>query len=204
MKQRRYIFYVLLLLLPGHFVMAQLTEKKIIDSIPGKNIVDTSAQKKAKAFDPRKATLRSAILPGWGQIYNKKYWKLPLVYGGLGITAGVYFYNVKTYRLLKLAYIYKTDKDSTNDNLVDPRFSNISASGIRSLRNTFRQNVDYAVLFFILFWGLNVVDATVDAHLKAFDVNDELSLQFKPGYSPLANTTGLSLVLNIGKRNYSK
>jgi len=55
-------------------------------------------------------------------------------------------------------------------------------------------------LFFILFWGLNVVDATVDAHLKAFDVSDDLSLQLKPGYSQMSNTAGISLVLNIGKR----
>jgi Family of unknown function (DUF5683) len=61
-----------------------------------------------------------------------------------------------------------------------------------------RQNVDYSVLFFIAFWGLNVIDAAVDAHLKTFDVSDGLSLQIKPGYSPMANTNGISLVLNIG------
>ena len=202
MKQARHLFYVMILLLPVHFCMAQLTEKKTADSIRVQKVADTSNKK--KAFDPRKATFRSAVLPGWGQIYNKRYWKLPLVYGALGITGGVYFYNVKTYRALKLAYILKSDTIEDSTQPIDPRFSNISANGIRSLRNSFRQNVDYSVLFFILFWGLNVVDATVDAHLKAFDVNDELSLQIKPGYSPLANTSGISLVLNIGKRNYSK
>ena len=200
----RYFFYLILLLLPFQFSIAQLTEKKTTDSIVVQKATDTSNKKNPQAFDPHKATFRSAVLPGWGQIYNKKYWKLPLVYGALGITAGVYFYNVKTYKQLRLAYIYISDTFPDNDRLIDPRFNNISANGIRSLRNSFRQNVDYSVLFFILFWGLNVVDATVDAHLKAFDVNDELSLQIKPGYSPLANTAGISLVLNIGKRNYSK
>jgi hypothetical protein len=52
-------------------------------------------------------------------------------------------------------------------------------------------------LFFIIFWGLNVVDATVDAQLKGFDVNDNVTMQLTPGYSPLANTTGVSLVFNI-------
>jgi Family of unknown function (DUF5683) len=204
MKRIRYIFYLMLFLLSGHFSMAQLTEKKNADSIPVQKTPDTSKKKANNAFDPRKATFRSAVLPGWGQIYNKKYWKLPLVYGALGTTAVVYFYNVKTYRELKITYIYKTDTIPDSSQPIDPRFSNISANGVRSLRNSFRQNVDYSVLFFILFWGLNVVDATVDAHLKAFDVTDELSLDLKPGYSPLANTTGISLVLNIGKRNYSK
>ncbi len=154
-----------------------------------------------KKFEPRKATIRSAILPGWGQIYNKKYWKLPLVWGALGTTAGIYFYNVKNYNLLKQAYIYRVNGQ---DDLVDPDYRNLSTESIRSYRNSFRQNVDYSVLFFVLFWGLNVVDATVDAHLKSFDVDDNLSLEIKPGYSPMANTSGISLVLNIGRHTAVK
>jgi hypothetical protein len=59
------------------------------------------------------------------------------------------------------------------------------------------------VLFLLLFWGLNVMDATVDAHLKTFDVNDDLSLHLKTGYSPIANTHGISLVLPLGKSKRS-
>ena len=180
---------------------AQVKKDSVAINPAPKKIADTSSKKTAKKFDPRKATLRSAILPGWGQIYNKKYWKLPLVYGGLGITAGVFLYNVKTYKLLRLAYVYKTDTISANDALIDPQFKNLSASAIRTYRNSFRQNVDYSVLFFILFWGLNVVDATVDGHLKQFDVNDNLTLQLKQGYSPMANTTGVSLVFDIHSRS---
>lgn len=157
-----------------------------------KKATDTAKNK----FNPRTATIRSAILPGWGQIYNKKYWKLPLVYGALGITAGVFSYNVKGYKRLKQGYIYKL---AGQDDLIYYKYRNLSAESLRTYRNVFRQNVDYSALVFILFWGLNVVDATVDAHLKSFDVNDDLSLEFKPGYSPLANTAGVSLVLNIGK-----
>ena len=163
-----------------------------------------SSGKKKRVFNPRTATLRSTFLPGLGQIYNKKYWKLPLVYGALGTTAGVYFFNINTYRSLKQAYIFLTDKDSTNDGLIDPQLKNLSTSAIRSYRDSYRQNIDYSVLFFILFWGLNIVDATVDAHLKAFDVNDDLSLQLKAGYSPMAKTSGISLVLNIGKRTTAR
>ncbi len=175
-----------------------------VDSAVNKKVKDSSARKAIKEINPRTATIRSAIIPGWGQIYNKKYWKLPLVYGALGTTAAVYFYNVKTYNQLRLAYQYITDTFPANNNLIDPRFSNLSAGAIRSYRNSFRQNVDYSALFFILFWGLNVVDATVDAHLKAFNVSDDLSLEIKPGYSPTANTNGISLVLNIGKRYTTK
>ena len=168
------------------------------------NSTDSSNKKKIKKFNTRTATLRSAMIPGWGQIYNKKYWKLPLVYGGLGITASVFQYNVKNYNLLRQAFSYRTDTISSNDALIDPRFKNLSTNAIQSYRTSFRQNVDYTVLFFIAFWGLNVIDATVDANLKAFDVNDNLSLQIKQGYSPMAKTTGLSLVLDIhSKKMYA-
>jgi hypothetical protein len=183
---------------------AQATDSIAKNKALAKAKADSSKKAALKNFNPRIATIRSAIAPGLGQIYNKKYWKLPLVWGALGTTAGVYLYNVKNYRSLRQAYIYLTDEDPSNDNDINPDFRNLSPEAIRSYRNSFRQNVDYSVLFFLLFWGLNVVDATVDAHLKAFDVDDNLSLQLKPGYSPLANTAGISLVLNIGKNNRSK
>lgn len=183
----------------GSLTLAQV---KNVDTLPVAK--DSIKKKAARYFNPRTATIRSAILPGLGQVYNKKYWKVPIVYGALGTTAAVYLYNIDTYRSLRQAYIYITDTIPANNVLIDPQFSNLSPTAIRSYRDSFRQNIDYAVLFFLLFWGLNVVDAAVDAHLKAFDVNDNLSLQIKPGHSMMANTNGISLVLNIGKRNVSK
>ncbi len=183
----------------GSLTIAQV---KNVDTLPVTK--DSIKKKAARYFNPRTATIRSAILPGLGQVYNKKYWKVPIIYGALGTTAAVYLYNIDTYRSLRQAYIYITDTIPANNVLIDPQFSNLSPTAIRSYRDSFRQNIDYAVLFFLLFWGLNVVDAAVDAHLKAFDVNDNLSLQIKPGHSMMANTNGISLVLNIGKRNVSK
>jgi Family of unknown function (DUF5683) len=154
-----------------------------------------------KQYPPRVATIRSAILPGWGQITNRKYWKLPLVYGGIGVTAGIFLYNIKTFKEAKAAYINAIDQNPINDfQIPEPYFSvRDQPERIRSFRNQIRQNVDYSALFFIIFWGLNVVDATVDAHLRYFDVGNNLSLQLKPGYSPLAQTNGISVVLHIGK-----
>jgi hypothetical protein len=179
--------------------------KKDSLQVEAKNTADSGNIKPVKIYDPHIATRRSAILPGWGQVYNKKYWKVPLIYAGLGITTGIFIYNVKNYKLLRQAYIYKTDTIKANDVLIDPKFANLSEGALLSYRDSFRQNIDYTVLFFILFWGLQVVDATVDAQLKAFDVNDNLSLQLKHGYSPMANTHGFSLVLDIhSKKNRSR
>lgn len=154
-----------------------------------------------KIHSPRKAAIRSAILPGLGQIYNKKYWKLPLVYGALGITAYVFFDNLTIYRDLRLAYRGKYNarvfKDSVDYFKIKPRYLPISEESIRFNRDQFRRNIDYSVLVFLLFWGINVIDATVDAHLKGFDINPDLSIKIKPGHSEMANTNGISLVFSI-------
>ncbi len=153
------------------------------------------------AYSPRIATYRSAILPGWGQYTNRKYWKIPIVYAALGATTYIFFRNKKQYKEARDAYTNAIDGDPSNDYLIPQPYFTIKdqPERIRTFRNQVRQNVDYTVLFFIAFWGLNVVDATVDAHLKTFDVSDDLSLQIKPGYSELANTNGISIVLHIGK-----
>lgn len=161
---------------------------------------------KKKVYSPRSATIRSAILPGLGQIYNKKYWKLPIVYGALGVTAYIFFDNLQVYRDLRFAYKTKYNlsiahrsipyaiPDSTDYYKIPSRYLPISLEGLRQNRDNFRRNIDYSVLVFILFWGLNVVDATVDAHLKGFDVSPDLTLKIKP-YIPTSNTFGISLVL---------
>ncbi|MBL0146752.1 MAG: hypothetical protein IPP48_14505 [Chitinophagaceae bacterium] len=154
-----------------------------------------------KGYNPRIAVIRSAIAPGWGQITNKKYWKLPIVYGALGTTTYIFFRNVKQFKDANAAFKNASDNDPTNDYQIPEPYYSVrnQPDRIKSFRNEVRQNVDYSVLFFIFFWGLNVADAAVDAHLKTFDVSDDLSLHIKPGYSELAKTNGVSLVLKIGK-----
>ncbi len=151
-----------------------------------------------KLHSPKKATLRSAILPGWGQAYNKKYWKIPIVYGALGIAGGVFLYNLNNYRDIRFAYNAKfkasqpgaTAQDTLNLGNIKPNLIPLDINSLRFFRDDFRRNIDYSVLVFILIWGLNVVDATVDAHLRTFDVSPDLSFRFKLGPSQFAGTTG--------------
>lgn len=164
-----------------------------------------------RLHSPKKATFRSAVLPGWGQAYNKKYWKIPIVYGALGVAGGIFVYNLKNYRELRFAYNAKYKaalpvynpasaypgpfRDSTDYPNIKSYLLPIDINALRSYRDEFRRNIDFSVLAFLLLWGLNVVDATVDAHLKAFDVSPDLSFRFKLGPSQFAGTTGVSLVL---------
>ena len=144
----------------------------------------------------------SAIFPGLGQIYNKKYWKLPIVYTAMGISAGIFFYNLNNYRDTRFAYKVKYNMrvnmtDSALFDRIKDNLKPLSEESLRFYRNQFRRDIDYSAIFFIVMWGLNIVDATVDAHLKAFDVSPDLSLRIKPGHSEMAGTNGISLVLSI-------
>ena len=158
-----------------------------------------------RIYSPRSAAIRSAILPGLGQIYNRKYWKLPIVYAALGITGYVFFDNLKTYKEYRFAYkarILATQGDSALYQQLDNNYKLYDPESIKTARNQFRQYIDYAALVFVLFWGLNVVDAAVDAHLKAFDVSPDLSLKIKPTYIPMANAPGISFVFSFHERHH--
>jgi hypothetical protein len=167
---------------------------------PGQSVatVDTAIK---VLHSPRKAAIRSAIIPGWGQIYNKKYWKLPIIYAALGITTYIFVDNLQTYKDLKLAYLGKYNarvkSDSTIYFQIKPQYLPIQEESLRAGRDQFRRYVDYSVVFFVVFWGLNVVDAVVDAHLKAFDVSPDLTLKFRPSFNPMVRSIGLTSTLAI-------
>ena len=157
-------------------------------------IIDTTAK---RVHSPRKATLRSALIPGWGQAYNRQYWKIPLVYALIGVPAGTYFYNNSWYKRSKAAYEIRLAKDTASFPSIYPKLEVLSTESLRFYRNEFRRNRDYSILYTLVAWGLNVVDATVSGHLKEFDVSDDLSLKINPMILPGSNTKGISMILAL-------
>ena len=150
--------------------------------------------------NPRIATRRSALIPGWGQAYNKEYWKIPIVYGILAIPTALYFYNNSYYKKTKFAYEarFKEAKGDPSDvPFIDEQLKNLSITSLQSYRNSFRRDRDYSILWFLLAWGLQVADATVFAHLKQFDVSNDLSMELAPTFNPQTRTPGLGLTLNL-------
>jgi hypothetical protein len=158
-----------------------------------KKIQDTTKKVKSIAS---KAALRSAILPGLGQIYNKKYWKLPLVYGAIAIPVSLFTYNKTWYERTRFAYQVRSNQDTANYGQIWRSLKPISTESLKRYRNEFRKSMDISVLYFLLAWGLNVVDATVDGHLRTFDIGDDLSMQVKP-YIP-SNLTSGGLTFKVG------
>jgi hypothetical protein len=166
----------------------------------------------AKRFNPRKALLFSAVFPGAGQVYNKKYWKVPLVFGAILLTAlPVNFYNSKytIYKNQLFAVINYPDPKLgavvTQDNLLADApqqlaISRFTKQQLEDLANNNRRNRDYFVILTGLVYLLQMVDAHVDAHLKEFKVNPNLQVKVEPRFEQnyfAGNTSGMALVLKF-------
>ena len=170
---------------------------------------DTSEKdvKKAANKIANRASLYSAILPGMGQAYNKKYWKIPIIYAALG--AFGYFIatnnsQVQNYHNeLDYRYSHALSPNPANNDKIQNN-QNLSASDINTLRLDARKYLDFCIIGASLVYILNIIDANVDGHFRTFDINDKLSLSIKPKsfyciQNSRAISAGLSLTLNFKK-----
>jgi len=152
-------------------------------TLPAADTVRLSERQTAqlRRIIPRKATIKSAMLPGLGQAYNRQYWKIPIIYGGFA-TIG-YFINFMNGRM----QFYRTNwekafasPDRTVLLTIGGFTRPISEGTLERGYNTFRRYRDLNVLLGVALWGLNIMDANVSAHLKTFDLTDDLSLRLQP------------------------
>lgn len=153
----------------------------------------------AARYNPRKALLYAAVLPGLGQIYNKKYWKLPLVYGGFGsIGYGINFYQ-KGYKKYKLELFKNLENGYTDDSDINPE-TDYSTGLLRTFVDKYRRERDFMVILMGGMYILQIIDAHVDAHLKEFDLNPKLQVSIEPTLDQdalLGRQTGISVILKF-------
>lgn len=220
---RRLGFFILVVALP-HLAQAQkgkdpadTTAINLADSTllsPTAKVVTIDTY--AKRFNPRKALLYSAIFPGAGQAYNKKYWKVPLVYG---IIAGGIYNMDRNYDLYKT---YKTQLFSLLNEpnpLVFDKQTNLTPSGnlvldgkavspesklnvdqLRNAVNRYRRDRDFGVLLLGIIYFMQLLDAHVDAHLKEFSLNPQMKVALEPSVQPTGlygRSSGLSFKLKF-------
>ncbi len=133
---------------------------------------DTLKSKDIDPLTPAKAAFYSAVLPGLGQAYNKKYWKIPLVYGAIGTSLYFYIDSQKKYNLYRDAYKRRLE------GYTDDQFSYLDNSRLIAGQKFYQRNRDLSALFVAAFYVLNIIDANVDAHLIQFNVDENLS--FRP------------------------
>jgi hypothetical protein len=189
--------YILLLFtLVGGSLQAQENDS-LRNEIRKDSIRAKRAVRHAIYGNARKATIMSAIVPGLGQVYNgrKSIWKVPVIYAALGGVGYWGFTNQVKYKYYSnnLKYIYDEDESTVNETLYD-------ANQLITQKNYYKKYRDMAIMIGSLVYLINIIDANVDAHLKKFDVSDDLSLQFKPYTGFDYNNkllTGISIKLNF-------
>jgi len=137
------------------------------------------AQHKKLYQGPKRAGMLSAILPGLGQAYNGKYWKIPIIYAAFGGGAYIYISNSQNYNIYRNA-LRNSVSDSTGYAIVDGQKQ--SSSQLSTQKAQYKKNRDIGVIVMAVVYIFNIVDASVDAHLKTFDISDDLSLQVRPTF----------------------
>ena len=193
---------ILLLFLSSERLMAQDSLRVADDSLLTEGGPDTVMLKSyAARYDPGKALLYAAVVPGLGQIYNKKYWKLPLVYGGFfGIGYAINFYqdNYKTY---KVQLFYNLDNGYEGDTDINPDDpSGYTTGQLRTIVDKSRRERDFWVIMMGAMYILQMVDAHVDAHLKEFDLNPNLRVSIQPSVDQnelLGRQNSLSVIIKF-------
>lgn len=174
-------FIIITLFLCGSsFVFAQGKTKELFtakDSLKPQNI---------DPLTPAKAAFYSAVLPGLGQAYNKKYWKIPLVYGAIGTSLYFYLDSNKKYHAYRDAYKRRLEGYS------DDNYQHLDTNRLITAQKFYQRNRDLSSLFVLGFYALNIIDANVDAALIQFNVNENLTIK------PVIYPTDVTFRSNVG------
>ncbi|MDR1792437.1 MAG: DUF5683 domain-containing protein [Bacteroidales bacterium] len=173
--------------------------KKDNKTTKSKKTTSDSTDIQPQVHSPRTAGWLSAALPGLGQGYNRKYWKIPIVYVGFGGVGTVIYYYGQKFVMYRDELRYRINhSDSAN------RFANEPRVNVEFNKQYYQRSMEYAILGAVVWYLLNIVDAVVDAHLLSFDISDNLALSVMPltkSYSPLAFNSqipfGITFMLNF-------
>lgn len=188
---------LILIVLPGLPLLCSAQDQSInalrdsSTTVVDSTQIDSQTDSLLKAHNPTRAAIYSAVIPGLGQVYNKKYWKAPIPYVGFGIA--IYFLenNLKNLKYYRQSYLYANDGDPTTIN--ESGYSNSSLLKAITLYKKWR---DLSYISLGAIYVLNIVDAYVDAHLFYFDISEDISMHIAP-FVPLAGKASVGLTLSL-------
>ncbi len=136
----------------------------------------------AQRYNPKKAILFAAVLPGLGQAYTKKYWKLPLVYGGIAASGYAINFYQEGYQENKSELFFNLENGLSNESDINPN-TGFTTAQLRTITDRFRRERDFMIIVLIGVYVLQMIDAHVDTHLKEFDLNPNLQVRVEPSFS---------------------
>ena len=193
MRHRNYIT----LLLFFFFAIPLFAQEDSIAVSPEEIIPESPDYKPYDPLSPARAAFYSAVLPGLGQAYNGKYWKIPIVYTALGV--GVYFYlnNDKEYDRYRDAYKSRLAGQTDDEFISETGEELLSTEGLIEAQKFYQRNKEISLLVIVGMYALNIIDANVDAHLQQFNVSEDLSLKPAFNYDQFSGETGYGVNLNF-------
>ena len=153
----------------------------------------------AKRYNPRKALLYAAVLPGLGQVYTKKYWKLPLVYGGFYLIGNQIDQYNDIYKTYKAHLFYNLEHNLSGGTQINPTM-NLTTTQLRRIVDRARRERDFMIILMGGMYILQMIDAHVDAHLKEFDLNPNLKVRLEPTLTQdalIGKQTGMALIFRF-------
>ena len=205
---RRFLFLIGFFMLLG-FTKAE-AQNVVFDTV-GNTIItadtiikETKTAKKGKTVkakkphSPTKATIMSACLPGLGQIYNGKWWKVPIVYAGLGGLGYLAFSNYSNYSLYLAAYRYSTGETEDVSEKAIELAGHYSSSQLQTYKESYRRSFELYTIITVAWYGLNIIDACVDGHLYTYDISDDLSLDIDPYLQPAPTPLPMPQYAQVG------
>jgi hypothetical protein len=175
------------------FIASLHLHAQVSDSLRVADSTRTAKETKRKIYSaPRKASILSAVLPGLGQAYNRKYWKIPVIYSIAGGLSYLYISNHEKYSFYRKNLKYLNDDDPSTVNE-----TTYNTQDLIDLKKYYKKYSDFAVIGLGLLYVLNIIDANVDAHLRTFDVSDDLSLRLHPFLIPQSGSlrTGAGILI---------
>ena len=211
MKKLLFLLFLIFFFTNSYGQVINVDSTKIVNS--DKKIKVYSKEDSSKKFYkiiPRTATLRSLMVPGWGQVYNRQIWKVPFVAGAFAVNIFFIIYNDTRYHYYK-GYLRQTYPPQSISLVNVPLYENFDSEGKQVYRefnqatlnnavSGYRKNRDASYLFLFATWAANIVDANVTAHLKTFDMTDDISLKIQPSFSSpdiMEPVFGAKLILTL-------
>lgn len=194
-KSRSILFFLFLVI--SCFGFAQTSNDSISIETKKEVLIDSVVRKPLNILAPSKAAFYSAILPGLGQAYNKKYWKIPIVYAALGTGIYIYLDNDKTYDRYRSAYKRRLAGFTDDEFYGDGASPKVSIDGLIRAQNTLRRNKELSLLITFGLYALNIIDANVDAHLLQYNLDENLALKPHFKFNEHDYSTNLGMTLNF-------
>lgn len=189
------LFVIILLVLPS---MGKAQSKISDTAIATKEVADLEKQADVSTHSPSAALWKSAIIPGWGQVYNRQAWKVGIIYGGAAVATYIGIDNYRNAQKFKTEYINRNEGNTAE---LLPEYLNYPDQNIYNLYQAYEKNFQLSIIAGVAIYALNLIDAYCYGHLFDFQINDDLSLRLTPTIESynvgMGFTSGMKLQLNF-------